>query len=304
MSKQKTLLPVIALIVANVLWGINVPVIKLGVRSIPIPIFIAVRFMIVSLIFLPFAIRTWKPLRRTELGLMALSSLFFITVSAIALNLGLKYAPSINVAVIGLLGPLLLCVLSVEFLKEKMGLKAIIGVMLAFAGSAIIIGKPWEVSLRGSTVLLGNVLFFVVVLAGVISTLIAKPILNKISTYQATFLLIFIGTLPIVPFALLQLRDWSIHSVTPGGYAAFVYGIIALPIANFCFFYGLKHKKAHNVAVLEYVEPVAVIIAAWFILAERPSLKFALGAALTFLGIYLAEVRLPRKLYSYRLKKS
>ena len=304
MLKQKTLLPVIALVVANILWGINVPFVKLGLRSIPLPIFMVAKFLTASLIFLPFALRTWKPLKRTELGLMVVSSLFFITCSGVALNLGLKYAPSINSAVISLLGPLLLCVLSVQFLKEKMGLKAIAGVILAFAGSAIIIGKPWEVSLSGSTVLLGNVLFFVFMLGGVISTLIAKPILSKISTYQATFLLLFAGTLPIVPFALLQLRDWNVHSITTGGYTALIYGIVALPLANFFFFYGLKHKKAHDVGILEYIEPVAVIIAAWFILAERPSLKFALGAGLTFLGIYLAEVRLPRKLYAYRLKKS
>jgi len=300
MSKQKKLLPILALVFANVLWGVNIPLVKLGLRSIPLTIFIVIKFLVASLIFLPFAIKTWKPLTQKEWGLMACSSLLYITCSTVALNVGLQYAPSINAAVIGLLGPVLLCMLSVQFLKEHMGLKAIIGVILAFAGSAIIIGKPWEVSLNGSTVLLGNVLFLVFVLSGVISTLIAKPILSKIGSYQATFLLLFIGTLPIVPFALMRLRDWSFHSITPGGYTALIYGTIALPLANLFFFYGLKYKRAHNVAIFEYIEPVVVIIAAWFILAERPSAKFALGAGLVFLGVYLAEVRLPRKLFFYR----
>ena len=303
MIKRKHLLPVIALVLASVLWGINVPLVKLGLQSIPLTVFISIKFMLASLIFLPFALKTWKPLKQKEMGLLVISSLLYITTSTVALNIGLKHAPSINSAIISLLGPLLLCVFAVQFLKEKMALKTIVGVIIAFIGAAIIIGKPWDVSLGGPGVLFGNLMFFVAVLSGVISTLIAKPILGKISSYQATFIILLVGTLPIVPFALMQLKTWNLSNIAPGGFIALIYGIIAIPLANFFHIYGLKYKEAHSVGIFEYIEKVVLIIAAWFILGEYPSPKFAIGAALTFLGVYLAEVRLPKKLSWYRLNK-
>lgn len=297
MAKQRKILPILALTTASVLWGVNVPLVKLGLQTIPVPILISVKFLAASLILLPFALKTWRPLHWKTLALIVLSSLLSITFATIALNEGLKYAPSINVGVIDLLAPLILGLLSVEFLKEHISPKTFTGILVAFAGASIIIGRPWDVSLTGQTVLLGNVLIFLAMLSGVISTVITKPLLKKMSSYQATFLFLFIGTLPIVPFAFHALKDWSIHDINTGGYISVIYGIIAITLANFLFMYGLRYKKAHSVGIFRYIEPVVIIIAAWFILGEHVSSKFAIGAALVFLGIYLAEVHKVHKLH-------
>ncbi|HEY8108488.1 MAG TPA: DMT family transporter, partial [Patescibacteria group bacterium] len=185
MQKPKnSTLPILALVAASLLWGVNVPMVKLGLETFPLTLFMATKFLAASLILLPFAIRTWKPLKRKEFGLLALSSLIYITFATLALNVGLTYAPSINSGVITLLGPLLLGILSVKFLKEHMNAKTFIGILLAFVGAMIIVGKPWEVSLTGQATLLGNTLFLLAVLGSVVGTLIAKPVLKKTSSYQ------------------------------------------------------------------------------------------------------------------------
>lgn len=294
-NKQKLILPIAALIVAYVLWGLNVPVIKVGIASIPFAIFMLTRFMAASLILLPFAIRTWKPLERRDLWRMIISSFLWIILTALTLNIGLLYAPSMNAGVINLLGPLILCILSVEFLKERMSFKTFVGVVVAFAGAAVIIGKPWEVSLSGQSVMLGNALYLASMLGAVISTLVAKPILKKMSSYQAAFMYIFPGALCLIPIAISQLDGWDISQISASSYMALTYSIIAITLANLFFMYGLKYKRANQVGVFQYLESVALFIGAWFILDERPTAKFAAGAALVFLGIYLAEFHLPRK---------
>jgi O-acetylserine/cysteine efflux transporter len=295
MSKQKTFLPVLALVMSSILWGINAPVVKVGLESIPATIFISVKFLIIALLLLPFALKTWKPIKRRELGVMTIASVISFTGGALALNLGLHDAPSINSAVIGLLGPLLLCLLSVEFLKERMSLKTFIGVLIAFAGSAIIIGKPWEASLTGQTVLLGNVLILASVLFDVIATVIAKPVVSKMSSYQATFLYILPGVLPLAALSFTQLHGWSIHDVTRSGWYAMLYGIVGMLMANLFFVYGLQYKKAYSIGIYQYLQSVSIVVASWLILAERPSLKFAVGAVLVVVGAYWAESKSPRK---------
>lgn len=304
MTKQKRhyWLPVLALIMANVLWGINFPMIKLGVRTIPVIIFIATRFFISSMLLLPFALKEWRPLKGKYLYMMVLASIMWIPFTAVTLNTGLQYAPSINAGVIDLLGPLLLCLLSVEFLKERMSLKAFVGVLISFLGAAIIIGKPWEVSLSGHSVLLGNVLMFASMLGSVISTLLAKPALKKMGSYQGAFMFLFPGVLAVIPFALFDLKGWSIHNVSTTSYVALIYSITAITLANLLFIYGLKRETASSTGIFTYLESVSLFIAAWFLLGEKPSPKFAVGAALVFAGVYLAEVKKVHGLKTHRHK--
>lgn len=294
-KKQKVLLPVAALVSANILWGINYPMLKLGVATIPVAIFIVARFLSASLLLLPFALKNWKPLKRKDILIMSLSSIMWIAFTAMTLNTGLQYAPSINAGVINLLGPLILCLLSVEFLKERMSLKTFSGAVIAFLGAAVIIGKPWELSIGGESVMLGNVLFFAATLGAVISTLLAKPVVKKMSSYQATFMYLFPGVLCVIPIALTQIDGWSVKDVSNSSLIALGYSITAITLANLFYIYGLKNKTAHSVGIFTYLESVSLFIAAWFILGERPSARFVLGAGLVLIGIYLAEFHLPKK---------
>jgi drug/metabolite transporter (DMT)-like permease len=144
MTKQKYLLPILALIIANVMWGISTPLIKVGLESIPVALFIAVRFFLASLLLLPLAIRVWRPLKSKQLLILVLAAVLDITLSVPALNLGLTMTTASNAGLIWLLMPVLLFLLSVAFLKEKLSIKTFIGIILALAGSLLIVSKPWN----------------------------------------------------------------------------------------------------------------------------------------------------------------
>lgn len=300
-KKQKTIVPVLALILAYVTWGVNLPMLKLGLESFPVPIFMSIRFLIASLILLPFAIRTWKPLKRRDFYLMIISSVISISLGSVALNIGLTKTSSIDAAIIGLLGPLVLYILSVEFLKERLSFKTLFGILIAFGGSIIIIGKPWDGG--GMTVLIGNLFVVISMLCGVIDTLIFKPLMNKTSAYQATFMNLFFGILPVTVVAITQFGYWNVHDITSRSMVGLVVSTAGILVANFLFFFALRYKKVQVVGIYQYIKPVITIIVAWFVLAERPSLKFAVGAGLVFLGIYLSEVHLSSKTLFNHYKK-
>ncbi|HET7673066.1 MAG TPA: DMT family transporter, partial [Candidatus Saccharimonadales bacterium] len=109
------------------------------------------------------------------------------------------------------------------------------------------------------------------------------------------FMYLFPGTLFIIPLAVTQLDGWKISQISTSGYLALTYSIIAITLANLFFMYGLKYKKAHSVGVFQYLESVALFVGAWFLLGERPTAKFAMGAILVFAGIYLAEAHFHKR---------
>lgn len=301
MSKQKFTLPVLALVFAYILWGINTPVIKLGLRTVPVPLFLSITLVGASLLVAPFAIKAWKPLRSKDYALLILGSLISITLGNVVLLMGLQRVPAVNAALIGLFSPLLLFILSVEFLKERLSLRTFVGILIAFAGAVIVVGKPWSAN-TSQDVLTGNLLVVLAMFCDVIGTLIIKSVLKRANAYQVTFIHLLSGILPIAIFSLKYLGATSSLHIGKGGVIAMSFNIAIIATANCLFMYGLKHKKAQEVGIFQYIHPVVTVIAAWFILAEVPDSKLNFGAVLIFWGIYLAEIKKPNhhKLLGHR----
>jgi drug/metabolite transporter (DMT)-like permease len=192
MSKQKYLLPILAVILANVLWGISTPLIKVGLQSIPVPIFISTRFFVAALLLMPLARRVWRPFKGSQWLMLILAAVLDITLSVPAVNLGLTKTTASNAGIIWLLMPVLLFLLSVAFLKEKLSLKTFIGIMLALAGALIIIGKPWHSG--GMTSLTGNLLVLLAVFLNALAIIIIKPLTKLFHHWQITFMYYLVGT--------------------------------------------------------------------------------------------------------------
>ena len=294
MRKQKGFLPIAALMIVSILMGADTVFIKMGVASIPVGIFMTMRFLAASLFLSPPAIRNWKPLSSKSFLLVSLASIFYVTLSSLALYVGLTKTTASNSAIIYLLGPVILLVLSASFLKERLNLQTFIGICIALVGSLIIIGKPWASS-GNSSELVGNLLIVVAVFCVTISVVICKPLTKKMSIQQLTFLYMFLGTLPIAVYSFKQFHNWDALSTTTSGWVGLVGSTLAVVLAKPLFFFALKHKKAMDTGVYDYVESVATIVIAWILLSEAPTPIFIVGSALVFIGVCLTEYSSIRK---------
>jgi drug/metabolite transporter (DMT)-like permease len=299
-TKKKNLISAfLALSIAEILWGVNVPVIKLGLRAMPLPVFLSVTILGAGLLTAPLAYRHWKPIKRKDHLLIIIGSVLSISLGNVALLMGLQRIPSLNASLISLLGPFLLFILSVEFLKERLSLRTFLGIMIAFVGAAIVIGKPWEATASNQMVT-GSLFVVLAVFCEVVSTLMFKPILKRVHPYQLTSLHLIWGIIPIAIYSLPYLYSLGPDNAGENGYLAIFFNITLITIANCLFYIGLKKKKAQEVGIFRYLHPVATAIAAWFILSEVPSQKVIVGAVLIFLGIYYAEIKKAKKLLRVR----
>ena len=134
-QKKKLRSAFLALSFAQILWGVNVPVIKLGLQTVPLPVFLSVTILAAGLLTLPLAYRHWKPMKQKDYFLLIIGSLISIPLGNVVLLMGLERIPSVNASLIGLFSPFLLFVLSVEFLKEQLSLRTFLGILIAFAGA-------------------------------------------------------------------------------------------------------------------------------------------------------------------------
>lgn len=300
---KKISYPVLALIIANIIWGATSPIIKFALENIP-PFSLAfIRFLIASLLLYPFVHKQaqYSQLKNKWLWIFALTG---ITFNITFFFLGLQRTTSIVAPIIASSGPIMVLIGAAVFLKEKIKLRAIIGMAISLFGVLWIVFMPiFNQGFDGDV--LGNILFILATLGAVISTVVGRKFLTPENAFAMTFWSCVIGALSFLPLMLWEYRInplW-ISNLDIRGWTGIIYGaIFSSAIAYSISDWALAKLPAFRVSIFTYIDPVAAILVAMPLLGEQITGPFVIGSILVFGGIYIAENRLHyhpfRKLFS------
>lgn len=287
--------PVLALIIANIIWGAASPIFKFALQNIPPFTLAFIRFFFAGLIFLPFLFLRWQKITLRDFLEICLASFFGISLNITFFFLGLKKTESINAPIIGSAGPVFLFFLSVVFLHEKLIKKVFLGMLISLVGVLIIILSP--ILIDGRTLVFGeiqgNIFLVLATLGAVLNTLFNKDVLRRINPYVVTAIAFFFGALTFLPFVFGELKKWSFSQLNVNGWLGIIFGVFfSSALAYYLHNVALKKIKAEEVGVFTYIDPVVAVLIAAPLLGERPHLYFIIGSFLVFAGIFLAEGRI------------
>jgi drug/metabolite transporter (DMT)-like permease len=187
--------PILALIIANVIWGMASPIFKFALTNIPPFTLAFIRFFFAGLIFLPLALNKWQKLTVKQWFEILLVGFFGITINISFFFLGLEKTESINVPVIASSGPVFIYLLSIMFLREKPKLKVLIGMLVALVGVLFIILSP--LFLDGKKFILGaiegNLFILIAMFGSVFQTIIGRDVLRKVNSIQVSAITFLFG---------------------------------------------------------------------------------------------------------------
>lgn len=287
--------PILALILANIIWGAASPIFKLSLTNIPPFTLAFIRFFFAGLIFLPFVIGKWQKMNSKDFFEILLVGFFGITVNISFFFLGLPRTTSINAPIIASSGPVFLYLMSIFFLKEKPRKRIFWGMMASLLGVLVIIFSP--VFFDGKELAFGeiegNIFFVVATLGSVLQTLVGKKVLQKINPIQVTCLSFFFGSLTFLPISTTELNNWSFDLLNINGWIGIIFGILfSSAIAYYLFLYGIAKIKGQEVGLFTYIDPIVAVVIAIPLLGEYPNIWFIIGSILVFGGIMYAEKRL------------
>lgn len=292
MSLSKHQKAVIALIIANIIWGAASPIFKWSLENIGTFTLAFLRFFIASYLVLPFTYNKLR-VRREHILNLTLASIFGITLNISLFFIALSLTASINVPIIGSTGPVMLLIASSIFLREKLKPKVINGLFLSLIGILLIIIVPvYKTGI--DTSILGNLLLIGATISSVIHTILMKKITNYYDAITLTFWSFFISSITFFPF---MLYETATIGFLPGldikGIIGILFGAFLSSAAAYGLFqYAVKNMHASETGIFTYLDPFPAIIIAIPLLGEKLTAEYILGAVLVFLGIYLAESRI------------
>ena len=268
-----------------VIWGLNYPVGKIGVGAVPPMMMIALRFMVVAALLLPFVPAPWPHMRRVfYLSIM-------IGVFHFAPNFtGLKLVDSGVGAILNQLSVPFSAILAAIFFKDRIGWRRLLGMALAFVGVAVLVGEP-----KRPTDLFGASLMIAASLAWAISIVQTKFLKDVHPLALVGWMCLMAAPQLVVLSLLLEHRPVeAAFAMGWAGWGPILYMAVFVSIVSHSLWYGLVHRHPINVtAPFALLTPVFGVLFGVLILNEQLTWWMLAGGLLTLAGVTIITIRRP-----------
>lgn len=285
-------LPYFAIVAVNLIWGATPVIAKLGLEEFPAMTLAFLRFFLASLLLLPFVLTAKKGMRinRVDWPIIVGIGLALVTFHIFFFFEGLKRTEAIDASVLSLVVPIFSVLAGWWFLREKIYVINLFGVLMGILGALTIIGVPL-LFLGDLTAqrLIGNVLVVLSGLMFVIGAVLSRKALKLYSPLTVIFYAFIIGAISFFPLMVIDyFRDpnW-VYRVTLVGLSAVVFLTFLSSIsAYFLYEWGIKRIGIIRADLIQYIQPAIAASLAVPLLGERISYSFVVGTCLIVLGVY------------------
>ncbi|MFH0867036.1 MAG: DMT family transporter [Bacteroidota bacterium] len=280
-----------ALVIANLLFGINYPVAK-GLMPFymqPVDIII-IRAVVSSLLF--WVIHEFFFKEKTEkkdLLKFALCGLFGVSINQLLFFEGLNLSTPVDASIIMVSNPVMVMIFSSLLIRERMNLLKISGILLGAGGALITILYGKDLA-AGSDPLKGNILLFINAMSYGIYLVLVKPLMQKYNPFTVMKWTFLFGFLFILPFSFHALETVQWNDFTGYTWFALGYVVIGTTFLAYLFIaFSMKRVDPTVASFYIYFQPVIAGVLAIIMYDEKISIVKIVSAIMIFTGVYFVS---------------
>lgn len=283
-------LPILALVMAMVLWSSSFIALKIAFRAYDPMFVIFGRMLVASLCFLLIGKRIVRSLRYQKgdyklILFMAFCEpcLYFIFEAKAVENTTASQAGIITAML-----PILVMIAAALYLKEKVTRKSWAGALIAVAGVLWLTAESSPSSDAPNPVL-GNFLEFLAMVCATGYTISLKTLTERYSPFFLTATQALIGCVFYFPLLFLPATELPGRWDPQSGIAIIYLGAVITLGAYGLYNYGIKFVPANKGAVYVNLIPIFSVILGWLVLGETFTLYQLFAGFLIMTGVYLSQ---------------
>ncbi len=276
-----------------IIWGGNFVAYKYLMDQIAPAGLLAVRFVLITILLLAVLefrgqLRTGNS--RTMWLRLALAGVLIMGVQQIAFVTGLNLTAAGEGSLLFSTAPIFTAMIAAAIGQERITGANWIGIAAAMGGCAMVILGGAGAEHVPETRVTGDLLMLVSSLGYAIFMVVSKPLMREYGALKVVSFAYLFGLLVVVPFGANEAinADWA--SLGTAGWFSMVWLVLLAGAYGFvAWYWRISRTTPSRVAVYQYIVPVVALIAAAFVLGERPAVLQIVGAALVLLGLYFAR---------------
>ena len=217
-----------------------------------------------------------------DLPVLAASGLLGITLCNLGMTFGTRTVTAGSASMLASLGPVFAALLATILLHERLRVWGWAGMVVSFAGVAIIaLGEGGGMRLEPGAGLLA-----LGALAQGASFVVQKSAFGRYGPVELISYTIWIGSLPMLAFAPGLLE--TVKSAPLDATLGVVYlGVVAGALAQCVWAYALAQIPASRASSFLYLIPGLAVVLGWGYLGEMPTVLALVGGTLTLAGVVL-----------------
>jgi drug/metabolite transporter (DMT)-like permease len=272
------------------MWSINYVAAVVALREFSPLTLVSFRFEFAAALMLMIYLAQKRRTRiqRRHIWLLVWLAFFGVIVNQGLFTTALNYTLPSHAAIIVAIDPILILALARAMGIESLSVGKVAGMVLAFVGIALL-----EIPNRQgvhSNILLGDCIMLGGAIGFSVYTVLAKRVTADYDTIALNTFNCVGAAIVFLPIAIRQAAVLNWRAIAWQTWAGMFYMAIFSSVAAYVIYYwALRHMDPSRVAVINYLQPILVIVAAAAFLSERPSRHLLIGTAVVLAGVYLAE---------------
>lgn len=283
----------LALLATNLFFAINFTAVKFLLNDGYIKSFALNLVRVGVCAVLLWGLYFFKPIKskieRRDYGRLFLCALTGIAINQLLFVKGLSLTYSIHASLLMLVTPILITIMAAFFLKEKLGIPKIIGLLLGVVGAVVLVIDR-TISSGASNPILGDILIIVNAICYTFYFILVKPLMLKYNPIVVMRMLFSMGFFLILPFCFVQFTQTDFTAFSNVAWMNItIICVLGTFLAYIFNVYGIKHLGASMAGAYIYIQPVLAAIIAIIFLGESINLQKITAGLMIAAGVFISN---------------
>lgn len=276
-----------------IFWACAFPFIKIlladGLSFVNLTI---MRFIVVCtalVILISLQKKRFSKLQKKDILPIFLLGFFGVIGYHLGLNYGEQFVSAGAASLIIATIPIFVVILSAFYLKEKITIKKIVGILLSLLGVVII--SLWGTANAKIEIdyILGAFGVLFAAMMGAVYTIGGKKMLKRYTPLSLTLYAMLLGSIGLIPFANMDIIS-QVQNLSLNSWVALLFlGIFSTITAYTLWYIALETRDATQISPYLYATPILSTIISYFVVGEMITIFFIIGGFLVIAGLLIVN---------------
>ena len=275
-------------------WGLSFVASKTILNTgVPPMTMVTIRFIVATIILNVF-LRRLDPaarLRRRDVLPLLASGLCGVTIYFFFESRGIKLTSASHASLIIAVIPVVTVAAEALFFRTRISWLIGVGIVLSVIGVVFVVGRPGAAR-AGSVSIAGDLFMFGACASWVAYILLSKNLHTRLSDIAITAYQSLLGTAFLIPFCLLEYRQW-VPITLPAGLSLAYLAVFCSALSNFLYVYALSRLGPISVSPYVNLIPVVGVLGGVALLGESIVWSQVAGGVVILAGVLLVNRQQP-----------